>query len=35
VVIAAVGEQPLGALARPADLAADRPDTVDKRQQVG
>jgi hypothetical protein len=34
VVIAAVGEQPLGASARPADLA-DRLHTVDQRQQLG
>jgi hypothetical protein len=35
VVIAAVGQQPLGALARPADLAAHRPDAVDERKQLG
>jgi len=34
VVIAAVGDQPLGALARAARLAADRPDAVDERQQL-
>ena len=35
VVIAAVGEHELGPLARPADLACDRVDTVDQRQQLG
>jgi hypothetical protein len=35
VVIAAVGDQAVGALAWPAGLAADRADTVDPRQQLG
>ena len=35
VVVAAVGEQAVGALARPAELAANRPDAVDQGQQLG
>jgi hypothetical protein len=35
VVIAAVGDQAVGALAWPRGLAADRADTVDQRQQLG
>jgi hypothetical protein len=35
VVIAAVGDQAVGALAWPPGLAADRADTVDQRQQLG
>jgi hypothetical protein len=35
VVIAAVGEHELGALARAADLPRDRRDTVDQRRQLG
>jgi hypothetical protein len=35
VVVAAVGDQPLGASARPAALAAQRRDGVDERQQLG
>jgi len=34
VVIAAVGEQALGALAGPTRLAGDRADGVDQRQQL-
>ena len=34
VVIAAVGDELLGALARPARLAADRADAVDQGQQL-
>ena len=33
-VIAAVGEQPIGAPARPADSAGDRHDAVGQRQQL-
>jgi hypothetical protein len=35
VVIAPVGEQPIGALARAADLAGDRHDAIDQRQELG
>jgi len=35
VVIAAVGDELLGAPAWAADLAADRADAVDQRQQLG
>lgn len=35
VVIVAVGDEPLGAPAWSADLAANRPDPVEKRQQLG
>jgi hypothetical protein len=35
VVIAPVGEQPIGALAGTADLAGDRDDAVDQGQQLG
>jgi hypothetical protein len=35
VVVAAVGDQALGALARPSDTAADRFDGVDERQELG
>jgi hypothetical protein len=35
VVIATVGQDAIGALARPADLARDRADRVDQRQQLG
>jgi hypothetical protein len=35
VVIAPVGEQSIGALARAADLAGDRHDAVDQRQELG
>jgi hypothetical protein len=35
VVIAAVGDQAVGALAWPPALASDRADTVDQRQQLG
>lgn len=35
VVIAAVGEQPLGALAWAPRLAADRTDGIDEREQLG
>lgn len=35
VVIAPVGEQPIGAPARAADLAGDRHDAVDQRQELG
>jgi hypothetical protein len=35
VVIAPVGEQPVGAPARSADLAGDRHDAVDQREELG
>jgi hypothetical protein len=35
VVIAAVGDQLVGAQPWPADLAPDRSDAVDERQQLG
>lgn len=35
VVIASVSEQPIGALARAADLADDRDDAIDQRQELG
>jgi hypothetical protein len=35
VVIATVGKQPIGAVARTADLAGDRCDAVDQRQELG
>jgi hypothetical protein len=35
VVIAAVGEQPLCSLARPADLSAHRLEPVHEREQLG
>jgi hypothetical protein len=35
VVIAAVGQDAVGALAGPADLPGDRRDGVDERQQLG
>jgi len=35
MVIATVGEQPIGTLARPAALAFDRCDPVGQRQQLG
>lgn len=34
VVIAPIGEQPIGAPARAADFAADRHDAVDQRQEL-
>jgi hypothetical protein len=34
VVVAAVGDEFVGASARPPDLAADRADAVDQRQQL-
>ena len=34
VVIAAIGEQPLGAFSGPPDLAAHRADPVDQREQL-
>lgn len=35
VVIAPVGEKPIGALARAADLAGDRHDPIDQGQELG
>ena len=35
VVVAAVGAEAIGAAAWPADLAPDRRDTVDERNQLG
>ena len=35
VVIAPVGEQPIGATARAADPAGDRHDTIDQGQELG
>jgi hypothetical protein len=35
VIIAPVGEQPIGAPARAADLARDRPNAVDQWQELG
>ena len=35
VVVGAVGDERVGAQPRPPDLALDRPDRVDQRQQLG
>lgn len=35
VVIAPVGKQPVGALAGTSDLAGDRDDAIDQRQELG
>jgi hypothetical protein len=35
VVIAPVGEQPVGAVARATDLAGDRHDAIDQWQELG